>query len=74
MGPDAANHSSSKSYHHAQTFVTNHTNKAKYRDSVETFIAMLRHMSIPDAKAQEILRSVSLILYTVPDDYAKETI
>lgn len=62
------------SSHHATTFVTNHTNKAKYRDSVNQWVTMLRLLSIADPKAQGRLRSVGLMLYLAADDEAKETI
>lgn len=74
MGPAAATPSTSMSLNQAPVFITNQTNKAKYRDSVAKWSTMLRLMSMTDPKAQARLSSVGLILYLAADDDAKETI
>lgn len=61
-------------YNHEPMFITNHTNKAKYRDSVAKWTAMFCLMSAEDPKAQARLYCVRLMLYLAADDNAKETI
>lgn len=76
MGPgaNAAAALTTPSTRHAPPFITNVTNKVKYRDSVEIWTTMLRVMAASDPKANARLRSVGLMLYLAADDDAKETI
>lgn len=48
MGPDAATNQTPPSFTTAPVFITNITNKIKYRDSVTKWTSMLRLMSSTD--------------------------
>lgn len=58
----------------APMFITNKTNKTKYRDSVKKWNTMLRLMALSEVRAQAVLRSVGLMIYLSANNDSKETI